>query len=103
MSLKIQSEKKNAIFKRTEVVATVHQDITPSKIEAAQVIATHFKASPEEVQVNAIEGAFGTHTFTILAHVYESVKDKDRTVVKTRKAKKELRKQANAKKPEAAA
>jgi small subunit ribosomal protein S24e len=76
MAVKITSEKKNPLLKRSEIYFLVEHDqngSTPQRLEVRKAIASALKTDVEAVFVRKFETSTGTHTAAGLAHVYDSV------------------------------
>ena len=92
MNLKIIQEKQNELFKRKEVKAEIESNVTPSNIEALKMLAEHYKVSEDFIKIKGIYGKFGTKIFEIIANVYSSLEDKEKTEVKTKQEKEAIKK-----------
>lgn len=71
----------NPLLKRKEIKIRVESDVTPSRIEAIKIVANEFSCSPQLVHVLRISNNFGTKTFTIVAHIYNTKEDKESIAV----------------------
>lgn len=85
METKIIEQKKNPLFKREEIVVEVVSDVSPSNADVAKLVAEKLSSSEDKVKIKGIYGNFGTHIFTVYANVYETVSDKEKTEIKTKK------------------
>jgi len=74
-NLKIISENKNDLFKRNEVVLEITSQISPSKVEVDELLSKKYSTVPEKIRIKKIAGKFGSHVFTISAHIYPTKED----------------------------
>lgn len=83
-------ERINHLFGRKEIVIEIEAEKTPSKIEAAEVVAKKFNSSVENITIRRIKGKFGSKIFFVEADVYNNpeVKLKFGTFKKRNKKKK---------------
>lgn len=88
MELKIIEEKQNPLFNRKEISAEISADVTPNKQEVKKLIAEKLKTHPETIIIKNILGKFGSKEFTINAHIYNSVEDKEKIEPNKKKDKK---------------
>ncbi|MCK5624837.1 hypothetical protein KAI04_03275 [Candidatus Pacearchaeota archaeon] len=96
----IIEEKKNSLFKRREVKFTINAEITPSHSDARKIITEKFSTAKENIRIKKILGKFGSKSFTISAHIYNSEQDKLSTEGQSKKdAIKEPEKPAEEPKP----
>jgi len=73
MELKIQSETKQPLLHRVQVVALVHfTGATPKPADVATAIAKVVKSDVALINVLKIEGKFGETTALATAHVYDT-------------------------------
>ena len=84
-NFKILTEKENPLFKRREITTSVEAEITPSRADAEKLISKEFSTQPENIKIKKISGKFGSKTFTITIHVYNSKQDKDNIEPKSKK------------------
>ena len=84
-NFKILTEKENPLFKRREIITSVEAEITPSRADAEKLISKEFSTQPENIKIKKISGKFGSKTFTITIHVYNSKQDKDNIEPKSKK------------------
>jgi len=106
MSLKLINENINALFDRKESVFALEDSKIPSKDEARQMIADHYKINLENIRIIDIVGTFGAHIVKIRADVYGSLESFNKYVKKTKKelaaekkaAEEKLKAEAEAKK-----
>ncbi len=87
MKIKKTNETENALFNRKEVEAIVESTITPKNTEALQLIADKYSTPQDNVKIKGIYGSFGSQEFKVLAHVYKTKEDLDKTEVKTKQEK----------------
>ena len=83
MNLKITGEKINSLFKRKEIELSIVANITPNKKETKKYLSEKLSAPIENIYIKKISGKFGSKDFKIIAHVYESKKDKEKILGKT--------------------
>ena len=85
MELKNIREIQNPLFKRREIVATVEQELNPSRSETQTSLAKKFSTQEQNIKMLAIDGNFGSKEFTITANIYESKEDLEKTETKSKK------------------
>jgi ribosomal protein S24E len=87
--MKINSaiEIENALFNRKEVEAKVESNITPKNEEALKLVADKYSVPQDNVKIKGIYGSFGSQEFRVLAHVYKTKEDLEKTEVKTKQEK----------------
>ena len=85
MELKIIHEKENPLFKRNEIIAEINSETTPKIIEIDKKLSERFSKPVENIKTQKIEGRFGSKTFKIKANIYESMEDKEKSEIKTKK------------------
>ena len=88
INIQVLEEKGNPLFNRKEVKVIVESKSNPSLSEAEKGISEKFSQPKENIKINKIQGKFGRNTFLIIANVYTSLGDKDKTEPKP-KVKKE--------------
>jgi ribosomal protein S24E len=93
--MKIKSEIKNELFNRQEFVLEVESEINPGFEEMRKKISEKLKKPEEVIEVYNIKGSFGSKTFEIYAHVYDSNEDLEKSVQKTKKQRDEEKKVAD--------
>lgn len=98
MEMKINEEKKNALFNRKEVKGVVKSDVAPSRPEVLKSLSEKLKAPEENIKIKGIHGSFGSHEFKVKANIYSSKEEKDKIEFKKKKEE-ELEKAATS--PEA--
>ena len=73
MSLHIKEKKRNELFGRLEITATIDAEgSTPSRKNVLDLILSSTGANKDVVVINKIEHKFGHKTATISARVYDS-------------------------------
>ncbi len=87
MKIKSTIEIENALFNRKEVEAQVEATITPKNEEALKLIADKYSVPQENVKIKGIYGSFGSQVFKVLANVYKTKEDLEKTEVKTKQEK----------------
>ena len=85
MELKIIREKHNLLFKRKEILAEIDSEITPKIIEVEKILSEKFSKPTENIKTKRVKGKFGSKTFEINANIYDTLEDKEKTEIKTRK------------------
>ena len=85
MEVKIIEEKRNDLFNRKEIKLNIPSKITPSNIDVEKWIAENYKVEVNAIKIKNILGKFGSQNFSVVANVYDSFVDKERTEVKTKK------------------
>jgi ribosomal protein S24E len=84
--MKVISEVKNKLLERKEVVASLENNSSPTRIFFAEKLAEHFSTPIEQVVVNHITNNFGSKTFMVDSFVYDNIDAKTRyTRVKVKK------------------
>lgn len=86
--LNILEEKKNPLFKRTEIKASIENEIAPKKIEIAEAFSKKFSIPITNIVIKNILGSFGSKVFKINAKIYDSPEAKEKTEPKNSKIKK---------------
>lgn len=84
MEFKVIEEKENPLFNRKEVKIEISRNVIPSKDEAEKLIADSFSVGTEGVKIKKIESKFGSRNFIIIANIYPTKQDKDKTEFKTK-------------------
>jgi len=92
MELTILKQKDNPLFNRKELKVNIESDITPNFKDAEEIISKKFSANSDSIKIKRIDGKFGSRGFIIVANVYNSKEDKDKT---ERKSKKEMKAEEN--------
>jgi ribosomal protein S24E len=82
-----QSDIRNNLFKRNEMIFVLETDKNPGFDESLKLISKQIGKPEEEIEVFGINGSFGTNRFVIDAHVYDSAKDLKKSEQKTQKQK----------------
>ncbi len=75
MEVKVITETKNPLLKRTEVnflIEHQEQGNTPPRLEVRKTLASSLKANPELVFIRKVTTRTGTHTAVGIAHIYET-------------------------------
>jgi ribosomal protein S24E len=85
--LNILEQKENKLFNRKEIVAEIEADVTPSNTEVETLVTEKLSAQPESVKIKQILGKFGSHTFKVIANVYDTKEDKERIEPKVKQKK----------------
>jgi ribosomal protein S24E len=85
MELKILTEIQNPLFKRKEIIGTINEEVTPSKIDVEKLISEKFSTTPEKIAIKIIKGSFGSKDFKVQANIYENSEDKETTELKSKK------------------
>jgi len=86
----MEPEKHNPLFNRREVKLKIaHLEIPPSKNDAKKMISEKFSAPEEQIHINKIVASFGSKDFTIIAEIYNSKEEREKTNSINKKQKKE--------------
>ena len=85
MSLEIKEEKENHLFKRKEIKAVLHSEITPSRQHTLELLSKKFSQPVEHIKIKSIRGNFGSKDFAIEANIYSSEGEKDIVELKKKK------------------
>ncbi len=91
--MKLQTESKNNIFGRQEVVYHVESSNSPTFSDMKKKIAEELKKDEETIHVYSIKGSFGSNNFVVKASIYDS-KDNLKNILDLGKTKKERKKEA---------
>lgn len=86
--LNILEEKKNPLFKRTEIIASIETEITPKRTEIAEAFSKKLSVPLANIVVKNIFGSFGSKVFKINASIYNSQEAKEKIELKNSKVKK---------------
>jgi len=84
-NFKILQEKENPLFNRKEIQINVESEVTPSNLDTEKLISEKISTQIENIKIKKILGKFGSKTFTIIANIYDSKEDKDKTEPKSKK------------------
>jgi ribosomal protein S24E len=87
MENKIIEEKENPLFNRKEVTLEVSSNVNPKNDEALKIISEQFSTPEEQIKIKGIYGKFGIQRFKIIANIYKTLADKEKTEVKTKQEK----------------
>jgi ribosomal protein S24E len=87
--LEIKKEFRNSLFNRVEILGIVKSNSNPGFEEVKKALAEKYSKSEENINVFQVKGSFGSKLFEIEAYIYDSLKDKENSIVKTRKQRKE--------------
>lgn len=74
--MKVVSEIKNKLLERREVVSTMDNASTPTRVSITEKLAEHFSVPGEQIVVNQIMSKFGSKSFLIDSFVYNSLEAK---------------------------
>jgi len=85
MELKIIEEKENPLFNRREIILEIKSKISPKNGEVLKLVSEKFSIPEEQVKLKGIYGKFGTSIFEVFANLYNTIKDKEETEIKTKK------------------
>jgi len=80
-------EKENLLFSRKEIHFEIESNSVPRHEEVKKILAEKFSLNPELIRTQKISGKFGTKKFDVFVDVYDSKKDFDRVVKKTKQEK----------------
>jgi ribosomal protein S24E len=89
--MEILKQFQNKLLNRTEIVAELEANVTPSKNEIKKMISEKFKVAEDQIVIEHILGKFGSKVFDIEAKIYDDVSSlaKYETVSKKEKKKRE--------------
>lgn len=79
------TDTQNPLFNRREIEGEVHAEVTPSRAEVAQILSKKFSADIDAIKIRTIKGRFGSKTFVVVANIYASKQDKDKTEAKSKR------------------
>ena len=85
MELKIVKEYENLLFNRKEIEATMSANSIPSKKSIEEVLSKKFSIHPENIAIKKIGARYGSNGFKIIASIYNSKEDKEKTEVRAKK------------------
>jgi len=85
MEFKLLNEKKDVLFNRREMQLEIKEKVIPSKEQVKEKLAEKYSVDKENIEVIKISGKFGVNVFNIIAHVYDSKEEKNKTVLKSKK------------------
>jgi ribosomal protein S24E len=85
MKLKIITDAENKLFNRREIEGEIYAESAPSRQEVMRIISEKFSANPEVIKIKTIKGKFGEKVFLIVANIYKSKEEKDKTELKKKK------------------
>ncbi|MFH1585609.1 MAG: hypothetical protein ABIB79_02495 [archaeon] len=88
-NFKLVDDRQNPLFNRREIKASVDNDVTPNYDEVGKLIAKKLDTKVEKIKVKNVLGKFGSNTFTLVANIYESEKEKNQNEPMTKKEKEE--------------
>ena len=86
-NFKIIQEKENPLFDRKEIEFEISSEIAPSKTEIEKLAYEKLSAPEGSIKVKQILGGFGSKDFKIVANVYKSKEDLEKTEFKSKKEK----------------
>ncbi len=87
MEIKIVNEKQNDLFNRKEIDGVINSNTTPSNDEVLKILTEKFKVPEENIKIKGIYGRFGSHNFEIVANVYSTSEERNKTEQKTKQEK----------------
>jgi len=85
MEAEIINETENPLFNRKEIQLSLKAGTTPSREEVAKIISEKFSIPVENIKIKKILGKFGSKVFTVIANLYASEEDKNKTESKSGK------------------
>ncbi len=85
--MKFLTENKNLLLKRNDVTFILEQSSAPSMAEAVQALTDDGKDVAEAIVVRSIRNAYGSHSFTVEASIYESPEMRTKVERKKREKK----------------
>jgi ribosomal protein S24E len=85
--MKVISEVDNKLFNRKEVVLEVEAEVTPSNSEVLEMLGKQYSGEEGRIRIKKIEGRFGSKVFKVFANIYNTKKDFDEFVKKTKQEK----------------
>ncbi len=86
-NFKILQKKENPLFNRKEIQVNIESEVTPNKLDTEKLISEKFSTGIENIKIKKILGKFGSKTFTIIANIYNSEENKNKTEKKSKKDK----------------
>ena len=92
MEIKKISEKENPLFSRKEIHFEMKSDSVPSYDDFVKVVHEKFSFKPELMRIQKIGGKYGTKVFDAYVHLYDSKKEFERIVKKTKQEKEKEKK-----------
>jgi len=88
MEPKIIEDKDNLLLNRREIYFEVVSEKTPTKLEIGNFISEKFSVQEGNISIKKIQGRFGSKNFKITVHIYGTVEDKEKTILKKKEVKK---------------
>ncbi|MBR9706613.1 hypothetical protein GOV14_06265 [Candidatus Pacearchaeota archaeon] len=83
--MKIITEQQNDLFNRIELKAVVEAKVNPSFPEVKKLLSEKKGVSEDQIDVEGINGNFGSHTFQISACIYGTKEDLEKAKQTTKK------------------
>ena len=83
----IVEKKENKLFNRIEYIIEIESEVVPSHKDTEEVLTKELKTQIENIKIRKIESKFGSRTFKIIADIYKTKEDKEKTVQKTKQEK----------------
>ncbi|MBS3093038.1 hypothetical protein J4456_00475 [Candidatus Pacearchaeota archaeon] len=87
----MKNEKRNELFKRTEIEFVIESEINPTYEEVRNMVAEKYSKPAENVDVLTVKGNFGKQSFNSIVYVYDTTEKlaEIKSLEKTRKKRKE--------------
>jgi ribosomal protein S24E len=98
MDFKLITEIENPLFNRKEIEGEFYSDSAPSREKIVSVLSEKFSAPVGAIKIRTIKSKFGQRVFIIVANIYKSKEDKDKTELTKKKDIELEKKQAEAQK-----
>jgi ribosomal protein S24E len=92
MEMNIIEEKDNALFNRKEIILEIISKVSPKNEDVLNLVSDKFSTPPERIKIKGIYGKFGSSTFNVFANIYNTIIDKEKTEIKTKKERDSERK-----------
>lgn len=83
--LETLKENQNPLFPRREVELEVSNNVSPRNEDVRKFVAEKYSVPEDAVKIHGIYGGFGHQKFKIIAHVYKSKEDLEKTEFKSKK------------------
>ena len=85
MEFKILEDKKNPLLNRREMKLEIKEQIIPSKDKVKEELALKYSVDKELIEIQNISGKFGVKVFSIIVKIYDSLDEKNKIILKSRK------------------
>jgi ribosomal protein S24E len=84
-NINIVIENENPLFNRREIEGVISASVAPKRTDVAEAPSKKFSSPVENIEVETIEGRFGSSEFLIVARIYKSKEDREATELRSKK------------------